>query len=301
MKAIAEYLQSDRSSYPRADGSDVNIVWNGATKTDHDNATPDEGQSCSTTKRDTCQKANPICTGLGTNKYISRDTLDWLIWHEYCPKWDGAQGEIGAGSYLHNTPEYVEISITGDTSAQGLPTKDSCINNLRRVLDECDGDGNQNPMNYKGGGNLTIDHWTYSLRPISDRPSLLKKPTGTCKLDQCTPNGCRVWMWGAGWLDSDLGLKLRDAFAKAQADITSDPSKAQGRSGYHLDKWDKEFKYELLDGREWIVTIGADFGVTQNFPLRSNARTLVPQVMKSAANGNLDIGDCEGGDIHLKD
>ena len=67
------------------------------------------------------------CYGIRGNKYITRNTLADLIDNTYCPKWKGATAGIGFGSYLPNTPETVEIGISGDTSAKGIPSVEGMI------------------------------------------------------------------------------------------------------------------------------------------------------------------------------
>ena len=221
------------------------------------------------------------CRGLQSNTYITRDTLSDLITNTYCTKLNGASGEIGTGSYLPDTPETVEISVNGDVSGQGLPTPEDCAKNLHKVLDDCDTDGSTNPMNWKAGGELEIDYWTYSLKPLHDRPPAPQKPSAWCKLENCNADtGCTARLWGAGWLNSGLGHELREAFETQQAYLTSEDRKQQlgGHKGIDTSQWGESFKYELMDGHEWTVTVGMDLGIF------FDPGKLIPDTMKAVAN-----------------
>jgi len=228
------------------------------------------------------------CKGLEGNAYIARSTLSDLITNTYCPKLQGMISSIGTGHYLDGTPEDVEISAIKGFSASGAPTPDECIKNFHKLLDECDNDSTTNPVDWKAGGSVEVDDWTYTITPTGQRPST---PKAWCKIENCQ-NGekCTASIWGAGWLKNDYGEKLRGAFAAQQA-VYSElryVNSLGDSKGIDMSHWN--FKYEALDEHEWHASLFLDLG------LRLPYKTTVTDALHSAAGDGLEIGnggDCE--------
>lgn len=270
-------------SYERKKDSTINILWNGARKEDHEKAGARLPDGSGTEAKVKCNVLKD-----DTTTYMTRDTLSDLIRNTYCPKWEGVNGEIGPGSYLPNTPETVEIYADRDFSSEDQLTVDDCIKNLHKVLDDCDGDGSTNPMNWKAGGELKVDNWTYSLKMLHDRPAPYpRKPQAWCQIESCSSEtqGCVARMWGAGWLNSGDGHELREAF-EAQQYVWKD--QMGDLPGIDTSKWGENWKYELMDGHEWTVTVPMNVGIFVKPPMEEQVVT----IMKAANNAkDLDALD----------
>lgn len=237
-------------------------------------------------KRDDTCAAQPQCTQVkfdSNNVYVFGDTLADLINNEYCPKLAGMSSGIGLGSYLPNTPETVEIGAIGKINVRDKPPSvDDCKKHLHAVLDGCDiGHDDYNPMNWKAGGEIQVDGWTYSIKPLHDRPPALNKPKAWCQIDSCgfMDLGCTLRIWGAGWESSNFGTRLREQLEEASKGLPHD-------LGYDTSKWGEKFIYELLDGHEWYVHVPANFGPSSN--LGSSTANLLRQATK-----DLEVEDCK--------
>jgi len=221
------------------------------------------------------------------NVYVFRDTLADLIDNQYCPKLEGMSSGVGLGSYLRNTPETVEIGAIGDIDVLDKPPSvDDCKKHLHEVLDGCDiPHDDYNPMNWKAGGEIKVDGWTYSLRPLHDRPPALNKPKAWCQIDSCNQDGCTLRMWGAGWESSNFGKALReklDDFTR----VAKESGKIGNNKGYDTGSWEENFIYELMNGHEWTVTLSVNLGIfVEHGPTTAN-------VMRLTAK-DLEVEDCK--------
>lgn len=229
VKAIREYLKKD-SSFERLKNSGVKILWNGATKADHDstNALADPAIVCNGLRISNDKKRQEETTG-----YITRDTLSALIDNDACPAlpdlvFAGAKEMI----LLDNTPEKVDIFMANATDAAAIPTVDQCKQHMHEIRDGCDG---VNAMNWKAGGSFTLDGFTYSITPKGDRPPAPNAPSAWCQRKDDV-----IWMWGAGWLNSGFGKELKDAFVS---------------QGYSFTDSEWSFQYEFKDGHEWQASV----------------------------------------------
>ena len=233
--------------------------------------------------------SKPQCTNIKfdvNNGYVARTEIANTIDNTYCPKLAGMTSGIGGGSYLPNTPETFELSATGDIDSNKVPTVEDCKKHFHSILDGCDvPNKDYNPMNWKAGGNLSVDDWNYTIRPLGNRPPAFKNPKARCQIDNCNnKNGCTLKIWGAGWESSNFGSALRKAF-----DIWSDgsrKSKSIGDNiGYDTSKWGESFQYELLDGHEWAVTIPMNLGILLNYG------NTTANIMKAVVKG-LEVDEC---------
>jgi hypothetical protein len=104
--------------------------------------------------------------------------------------------------------------------------------------------------------------------------------------------GCTARIRGAGWLSSDHGKDLLDAYILRQAALTT-PNTAHQLGGHHgigLENWAEAFEYEHKDKHEWTVTVQTDFGIFKNTEdTVVNTMKLIPP--KSAGAG-LQVGEC---------
>ena len=220
------------------------------------------------------------------NAYVARKEIANTIDDTYCPKLAGMTSSIGAGNYLPNTPETFELSATAGIDSNKVPTVEDCKKHFHSILDGCDvPNKDYNPMNWKAGGNLSVDDWTYTIRPLGNRPPAFKNPKAWCQIDNCNnKNGCTLKIWGAGWESSNSGSALRKAF-----DIWSDgarKSKSIGDNiGYNTSKWGESFQYELLDGHEWAVTIPMNLGII--LPFGNTTANIMRAVV-----GGLEVNEC---------
>jgi hypothetical protein len=195
---------------------------------------------------------------------------------------------------MHDTPEAVEIGAIGDTQTEGGITPQECEKWLHVVLDNCDTDATANPMNWKAGGEIEVNHWTYSIKALHDRPPAPKNPSAWCKLFDCGDAGCKARIWGAGWLTSTPahGEDLFRAISTT-AEILNSPGVNQQLGDHHgisTERFHETWGYELKDGHEWGVEIDVDTG-----PFIDAAK-LLPNITRILANKDdlsyLKVDDC---------
>ena len=113
-------------------------------------------------------------------------------------------------------------------------------------------------MNWKGGGKLERDHWTYSLKPLHDRPAPPDKPSAWCEIRDSDKSTCKVTLSGTGWQSSNHGQELRERLDWTWDGIKKNKFKLY-KVGLNTTMWGESFKYELEGGREWSVTVTSDF------------------------------------------
>lgn len=103
------------------------------------------------------------CYGLANNKYIARDDAQDMIENHF-----GVEAsQLGPieRKYNEGTPEEMTIRFAANWGVR--PGIDACSKNLLTlIIDDCDGDNPQNPMNYKGGGNTTWADEVYEILPL---------------------------------------------------------------------------------------------------------------------------------------
>jgi hypothetical protein len=241
VKAIREYLKSDASSWERQLG--VPMIWNGADETAHDSIGSGSPDTCTSTKRDTCDQ--PLkCYDISSPDrvdgfYAAQDTVSKLIDEDFCPSW---HGEDKTEDYLYTSPDGVQISIVKPDNNDNVPVpvEQECRQHLHEILDGCDNDLNLNPMKWKAGGVHVLGGWEYRFMAVNSRPTPPQTPLAWCTVRDGTAN-----VWGTGWLSSDFGDQLRKAFDDKNGEI--------GGSVYTTEEW--SFLYEYMDGHEWFASV----------------------------------------------
>lgn len=226
-------------------------------------------------------KSSVKCKGLQDNTYATRSQLSDLITNTYCPMLAGMSDSIGTGHYLSGTPEAVDIFAGPSLNTQSSPKPEQCVKNLHKILDECDTDRSANPMDWKAGGEVEVDGWTYSITTKRSRPSAPKRPSAWCQLENCRgKTGCTARLWGAGWLSSGLGHELREGFELQQTILTGKDVVHQmgGHPGIDVSSWGEAFRYEAIDKHEWTVTLQMDIGGLLD------AGKIVVSTMRAVAN-----------------
>ncbi|KAI0903680.1 SGNH hydrolase-type esterase domain-containing protein [Ustulina deusta] len=114
------------------------------------------------------------CTGGGANKFLGRDDLSRKI-ARFCID-ATAQGEhdynSGSISRTYNSGTRYEVRL-GIDWPQGLDISENmeanCVNNMTIIMDSCDGDDLNNPLNWKHGGKLGAGWVNYDIVPTTDQ------------------------------------------------------------------------------------------------------------------------------------
>ncbi|KAF2110782.1 hypothetical protein BDV96DRAFT_199463 [Lophiotrema nucula] len=236
------------------------------------------------------------CVGLATSgtKYVARNTVRDAI-DVYCQKFEYTRSipGPGVGTYFLNTPETLEIGVTGGLfSDNGVPTPDDCRIRLYDLLDGCDtNEDGGNPMNWKAGGYTRIDGWNYTITPLHDRPQYPAQASAYCYYYGDCPSKkkwCEIQIWGLGWGSTDFGKNLSTAFENSQhlPGLLNRPPLSKSYP-WDLTNFDTSFKYELNEKSrqnsqqfEWHVA----FNTTTNLINGKYVVEHVPIIMKSAAN-----------------
>lgn len=88
-------------------------------------------------------------------------------------------------TYLSGTPDEFILSVYGSAYSSGENgyDEDECINSMSRIINSCDGNDPDNPMDWKFGGEYTRGNWVYRVSPQRDtRPwPVMKAASGSCK------------------------------------------------------------------------------------------------------------------------
>lgn len=153
-----------------------------------------------------------------------------------------------AKTYHPGTPEEVEFVLQ---LSKGAATYDkaACLESLDRVINSCDGNDPENPMNWKFGGKWVRGGYSWEIHPKKDR-ELHKRPDGSCQ-------GWYKWalsaytIYGKGWAGWDWGQET--LLPNARSCVANS-----------LTRW--EFGYfdnpAEHDGWEWWSTFNTMIGVS---------------------------------------
>lgn len=192
------------------------------------------------TPQPTGPKVEQKCAGLGSKKYLSQATLNGNI-EDFC-KQAVKQGVQDPGSGLlgrnFNAKTLDEVNIAIEwTSGDKVPFDETeCNKRLKAISGGCDGNDPANPMNYKGGGTVSVDKTTYHIDPASSRQALPNTPGGGCDV-QYKFIYDEFWIWGNGYASSDYG--------QGQDGLLKQLKGCDGLTGWSFD-------YGIGDdGREW--------------------------------------------------
>ncbi|AEO68674.1 uncharacterized protein THITE_2053289 [Thermothielavioides terrestris NRRL 8126] len=190
---------------------------------------------------------------------------------------DRVNGWSYAQSYGEGTPDETEFKVTLGKSGAGSDafSKAECKDSIDRIINGCDGNDPENPMDWKFGGEWQRGRFTYQVNPSrTNRPwPVPTAPSGSCK-------GWWHGVWssyvirGKGWATNDFGRKALEPSARSCI-------------GGGLTLW--RFKYfdePDDDGNEWQ----ADF----NTPIWVRARCFKNNKVQFEAGGFTD--GCGGND-----
>jgi hypothetical protein len=148
VKNLKTYLQSDAASWERYPG--IRVLWNGVREENN--------------PRETIK-----CNGLETDRYVEQEEVKHLIEDEFCPEVGSSrglrqQGSVLSRTYNIDTPNKVTLSVSLD---QGHSVTD-CVKYLMMTMYNCYRVDND-PSDYKGGGQTIVGDATYEVYPGSLR------------------------------------------------------------------------------------------------------------------------------------
>ncbi|KAJ5561370.1 esterase family protein [Penicillium sp. DV-2018c] len=178
--------------------------------------------------------------------------------------------------YDEGTPDETEFKMQLEDTTDSF-NHDTCVESMQRIVNGCDGNDPNNPMDWKFGGSWRRGDHTYIVTPQRDnRPwpkdgGPIQKPYGKCD------GGYKVFfstytIYGAGWASWDYG---QDTFLGAAKDCV----------GGGISDWDFEYFDEPDDdGYEWKVTFKT--------PIWVNARCFDNNKVVEEAGGFTD--GCSG-------
>jgi Alpha-galactosyl-binding fungal lectin len=184
------------------------------------------------------------CNGLGSNKYLTRNNIAQIIQEQFCKDQsvlstlNSPSGSIWK-TYDRGTNEEVNIGIEWQPGQQTKPDSSLCTRFLLGlVIDGCDTDNQNDPMNWKSGGSVQVDKMTYHVQPAVVRQPAPKSPGAGCS---STYDGLydQHWIWGNGWGGYDWGSALEEQL-KGCARLPSTFHVSYGLGG---------------DGREWTAMV----------------------------------------------
>jgi hypothetical protein len=199
--------------------------------------------SLSVSSNNTSIPSFQACNCITGARYLTRKTLHDVLEEQFCTETSLQHLTDHKTSimetYNQGTPEEVAIMIDWKNKPDFRPNIHDCLRFLHdMVMDGCNGNDPENPMNWKGGGLLQVDDVTYGIDPLSLRPPAPEEPRGGCTVTHHEYYH-HLLIWGAGWASSDSGEKLESELKN---------------SGLLPDTFN--FEYGLGgDGREWNVTM----------------------------------------------
>lgn len=196
---------------------------------------------------------------------------------DFCDQVDPPENTVGwksDKSYHPGTPDEHSFHLELSSEASTFD-KDECLESFDRIINGCDGNDPENPMNWKFGGRYVRGEYTYEINVKRDnRPwPPIKEPHGDCK------GWWKVFysdykLHGAGWSTWDSG------------EDTLRPS-IKGCLGLGITAWKFEYYDEPdEDGNEW--------GLSVNFPVFVRHRCFTNDKVAKASGGFTD--GCGGND-----
>ncbi|EFW23263.1 conserved hypothetical protein [Coccidioides posadasii str. Silveira] len=188
---------------------------------------PEKRDEIGSTKK-TPGKEEKKCFGLGSRKYVTRYIIKDIIEDEFCTEAFG-QGEPdkksctirgvldkGSGSvartYLKGTPEEVDIAMDWKPGLGPEMNVTECRHKfIGQIIDGCDGNDKNNPLNWKGGGWFKSGGIKYRVTPKIVRQPARKKPWAGCSFYRGSNwyhGGVKIW--GGGFSSGDWGKRVKD-------------------------------------------------------------------------------------------
>lgn len=192
---------------------------------------------------------------------------------------DGVAGwEAGySKTYWSGTPDETTfyVSVVAGVSGSIAYDADECIDSMSRIINGCDGNDPDNPMDWKFGGEYQRGDWLYRVSPQRDnRPwPVIQAASGSCK-GWYKGIYSEYTIRGAGFSDYDYGQKTLLKEAKSCV-------------GGGITKWRFEYEDEPTDeGYEWKATFKT--------PILVNNRCFKNNKVVKAIGGT--TGGCGGND-----
>lgn len=175
----------------------------------------------------------------GRKAFVSWDRLD-INYKDFCDNVKPPDNTVNwkwEKTYHEKTPEEVQFLIQLSDGASSFDAK-LCKESFDRIINSCDGNDPNNPLNWKFGGKYVRGSYRYEINPKKDR-----------KLFTRTDGSCQGWykflfssytIYGQGWAGWDYGQET--LMPKAKSCI-----------GGGLTAWEFEYydKPEDHDGWEW--------------------------------------------------
>lgn len=188
----------------------------------------------------------------GSTSYASAYSL-YMHTADFCKAAVSGLNEQDTGSlyteeYNKDTLDDVKFTVTKDTGAVDL-TEQACNLAVNRILDGCDGNDDNNPMNWKFGGTYVNGAYTYKIAPVrTNRPfPVPKEPSAKCT-GVCHGLWTRYNIRGAGWATWDKGQQsLRP---------NSTHCFGLGLTGW----WFEYFDEPDSNGYEWLAKFNSPVG-----------------------------------------
>ncbi|ROW17167.1 hypothetical protein VPNG_01101 [Cytospora leucostoma] len=192
----------------------------------------------------------------GSTAYTNEDQLNEK-YESFCKGVTKPAGIAGwkAGyrkTYLSGTPDEFVLSVYGSaySSGENEYDEDECINSMSRIINSCDGNDPDNPMDWKFGGEYTRGNWVYRVSPQRDtRPwPVMKAASGSCK-GWYKGFFSSYTITGSGFSDYDWGQKTLLKEAKSCV-------------GGGITHWKFTYSENAVDdGYEWKATFRTPIGV----------------------------------------
>lgn len=181
-------------------------------------------------------KSEPVkkCHGLKSGKYVSRGPIKEIVEEEFCTAvysqakidikecamvghLDEKSGAV-ARTFMQGTQEEVHIAMDWPPGFHPVLNVTEC----RRIfvdhlIDGCDGNDPENPMNWKGGGEYRDGKITYRIEPRIKRQPAPKTPSLTCSREEKRTVGARnvdvylrYTLTGGGFEGANQGKIIRN-------------------------------------------------------------------------------------------
>lgn len=200
--------------------------------------------------------------------YVSWDRLD-KNYKDFCDNVDVPKNTVNWSfnkKYHEKTPEEHDFYIKLSNGASKFD-KDQCRESFDRIINSCDGNDPNNPLNFKFGGRWVRGDYTFEINPKWDR-ALVTRMDGECN------SHYKFWysdydISGIGWSTWDAGQQ------------TILPA-IKGCLGLGVTKWNFQYcqKREDCGGYDWTL----------------HFRT--PVFVKARCFSNLKVAKASGGYTH---
>lgn len=213
----------------------------------------------------------------GRKGYANGDRMN-ENYKDFCDKVKPPADTVGWKSdvppYHEGTPDEHSFSLQLTSDASRFD-KDECLESFDRIINGCDGNDPENPMNWKFGGRYVRGEYTYEVNIKRDnRPwPPTKKPHGDCK------------GWYKGWW-SDYKLHGGGWATWDKGEDTLRPS-IKGCLGLGITAWKFEY-YDKPDDKD------NEWGLSVNLPIWVRHRCFRNDKVPKASGGSTN--GCGGND-----